>query len=41
MQLSIKAIGIINLFGNAGVHFSKADLSLYAKYALDIEFRKC
>lgn len=33
----VKTIGVINLFGNAGVHFSKADLSLYAKHALDIE----
>lgn len=33
----IKTIGLINLFGNAGIQCSKEDLSLYAKYALGIE----
>lgn len=33
----VKAIGMINLFGNAGVHFGKTDLAQYAKLALDIE----
>ncbi len=33
----IKTIGLINLFGNAGIKCSKEDLSLYARYALGIE----
>ena len=32
----VKTIGMINLFGNAGVSFTKKDLSLYAKNALGI-----
>ena len=32
----VKTIGMINLFGNAGVSFAKKDLSLYAKNALGI-----
>lgn len=33
----VKTIGMMNLFGNAGVSCSKEDLSLYAKCALDIK----
>ncbi|MCR9012142.1 hypothetical protein [Gabonibacter chumensis] len=33
----VKTIGMMNLFGNAGVSCTKEELSLYAKYALNIE----
>ncbi len=33
----VKTIGMLNLFGNAGISCSKYDLSLYAKNALNIE----
>lgn len=33
----VKTIGMMNLFGNAGIRCSKKDLSIYAKNALDIE----
>ena len=33
----VKTIGMMNLFGNAGIRCSKKDLSLYAKNALGIE----
>ena len=31
-----KAIGMLNLFGTAGIKMLKEDLCVYAKYALDI-----
>ena len=36
-SLLIKTIGMLNLFGNAGIKITKEDLSIYAKYALGIE----
>lgn len=33
----VKTIGMMNLFGNAGIRCSKNDLSLYAKNALNID----
>ena len=32
----VKAIGMINLFGNAGVHLSEKELCFYAKHAMNV-----
>ena len=34
----VKAIGMLNLFGNAGFTFTKDDMASYASMALDVEF---